>query len=177
MSRPAGAPTLAGLKGPSRAAGPQEADPGRPGVRPQNQPRGNGRSWGPGEPDAAALRGREGKAAWPPIRAPQSHCEKTICPGSQACRTPLPPPPSSPLPLLKAAAARKPSQEVGWRTWGFRAWFPPPTLLPPGSAPRKGVKPGLVEPQRLGAVTTQSLLQQEYTVSAQYCHCMKATGE
>ena len=25
-----------------------------------------------------------------------------------------------------------------------------------------------MEPQRLGAVTTQSLLQQEYTVSAQY---------
>ena len=141
MSHPAGPPTLAGPRGPSRAAGPQEADPGRPGVRLQNQPRGNGRSWGPGEPDAAALRGREGKAAWPPVRAPQSRSEKTICPGSQACRTLLPPPPSLhslPLHISRNYTERRDTHKHFIRTTAF--------LRPEGSIVLEPICLGLDNP-------------------------------
>lgn len=105
---------------------------------------------GPQWPDEAALRGGKEEVAWPPVRAPQSHCERTPRLGSQAC----PDPPSStsqpPLPLLKAgawkaAATGKSSQKVGWKmVSGPR--LHPSTLLPPGSALRKGLNLGLTEP-------------------------------
>lgn len=89
--------------------------PGEAGVRPQNQSRGNGSSWGPGEPDAATPRGRRERQPGHP-----SAPHKAAVKGPYACGAKpaafLPPPPGSPRPLLKAAAARKPSQEVGWKT-------------------------------------------------------------
>ena len=103
-----------GAEGATEGSRPPGSWPREARARPQNQPRGNGSSWGPGEPDAAALHGRRERQPGHP-----SAPHKAAVKGPYACGAKpaafLPPPPGSPCPLLKAAAARKLSQEVEWK--------------------------------------------------------------
>lgn len=94
---------------------------------------------GPQWSDEAAQHGEE-KAARPPVSAPQSRCEWTICLRSQACPNPPSPLPHPLCPLLSAGPWEEGGVAASWKVVkgggmesGFRT--PGPCLPLPIKAP------------------------------------------
>lgn len=137
---------LADTTGPKREAGHQKAGLGEAWGEALRSAEGKRQQLWPQWPDEAALHGSKEKAAWPPVSAPQSHGERTICLGSQACLDPPSPHLLAPLSPSSRLEAGKPKPMESHHRRRDGKWFqePGPCLPPSISAlsPEEGLKPG-----------------------------------